>query len=249
VSISVSKLEKSYGSQKVLASLGFELPEGGRLAIFGRNGAGKTTLLRILAGLERPNSGTAKVAGFDVRKQADEVRQKTGLLSHNSLLYLDMSALENLVFYGRLYGVKDPEARALELLEMVGLSKRRFDAARTFSRGMAQRLSLARALVHDPKVLLLDEPYTGLDSLACAALDDLLGQMHGDCTMVMVDHERARCLDFSTHVLWLDPPIAELESGRKQRKAQPLFCLRDELLPEQEAAILGLSGTGMGAVR
>ncbi len=147
---------------------------GEYVTLVGPNGAGKTTLLRILATLIRPTSGTVRIAGMDVARAGPEIRRYIGFLSHRTLLYEDLTAEQNLRFYARLYGIPDASARMDELLQRVGLADRRHDLVRTFSRGMQQRLAVARALIHCPSILLLDEPYTGLGPDAAGALQSLL---------------------------------------------------------------------------
>ena len=159
----VEKLVKKFGTRKAADGITFALPQGAFLSVFGPNGAGKTTLLRMLATLARPTSGTIEVLGVDAKEKPDEVRELIGIISHNTMLYPDLTAEENLILYAKLYGVSDPKARAIELLDAVGLKARRLDRVRTFSRGMKQRTAIARALVNDPAVVLLDEPYSGLD--------------------------------------------------------------------------------------
>ncbi|MDR3053392.1 MAG: ABC transporter ATP-binding protein, partial [Coriobacteriales bacterium] len=156
--IKVASLTKSFGLRKALNQLDFSLPQGAFLSIFGHNGAGKSTLLRILSTLDRPTAGSAQVLGFDTREGADAIKARIALISHAPLLYGDLTAEENLLLTARLYGVRDPQARVRELLRQVELDHRRLDIARTFSRGMTQRLSIARALLHDPQLVFLDEP-------------------------------------------------------------------------------------------
>ena len=172
--IEVRGLVKSFGSKVALDGLDLDVAEGEFLTLVGPNGAGKTTLIRILATLTRPTRGSVRVAGYDLAKQGAEVRRRIGLASHQTLLYGDLSAEENLRFYGRMYDVPDLEEGITALLQRVDLDHRRHDLVRTFSRGMQQRLSLARALLHDPAILLLDEPYTGLDQHAAAVLREVL---------------------------------------------------------------------------
>jgi heme exporter protein A len=156
----------------------------------GPNGAGKTTLLRILATLTRPTSGQVMIDGLDLAHHADAIRRRIGFVSHQSLLYGDLSAEENLIFYGRMYGVADLEQQITAMLDSVGLGSRRYDRVRTFSRGMRQRLSIARALLHQPRLLLLDEPYTGLDQQAAETLNRLLTGCETDrLTVVMATHD------------------------------------------------------------
>ena len=194
-------LTKAFGTRKAVDDVSFELPEGAFLSIFGANGAGKTTLLRVLATLVRPSSGTALVGGIDIKENPEEARGMVGMISHAPMVYPDLSALENLVLYAQLYGVANPEQRAVELLEAVGLSHRRLDAVRTFSRGMTQRVAIARALVHDPRIVFLDEPYSGLDPHAVEILDELIESVRADRTFVMVSHDLAKGFDMCTHAL------------------------------------------------
>ncbi|HZY42224.1 MAG TPA: ABC transporter ATP-binding protein, partial [Anaerolineae bacterium] len=157
------------------------------------NGAGKTTLLRILATLSRPTAGHVSVAGHALPKGADQARRQIGLLSHQPLLYGDLTAEENLRFFGRMYDVANLEARIVEQLDRVDLLDRRHDRARTFSRGMQQRLAIARALLHDPGVVLLDEPFTGLDPHASDRLEELLHTLNnGTRTVMMTIHDLDR---------------------------------------------------------
>ena len=141
--------------------------------------------------------------GIDIKEEPDRVRDHIGLISHNPMLYPDLTAEQNLLIYARLYGVKDPEARVLELLEAVELKHRRLDAVRTFSRGMTQRLSIARALVHDPDVVFLDEPYSGLDPHAVEIFDELINEVRDGRTFVMVSHDLQKGFAMCTHALVL----------------------------------------------
>jgi heme exporter protein A len=201
--LSVDGLTRTFGLRKALDGVTFDLPQGAFLSIFGPNGAGKTTLLRCLSTLQSPSAGTAAVLGLDVVKDAVELRSHIGLISHNPLLYPDLSAEENLRFFADMYGVEDAPERVRELLEQVELDHRRFDLVRTFSRGMLQRLSIARALLHRPEVLFLDEPYSGLDPHAMDILDGLIARVRGDHTFVMVSHDLGKGLQLCSHALIL----------------------------------------------
>ena len=201
--LEVSHLTKAFGTRKAVDDVTFDLPEGAFLSIFGPNGAGKTTLLRVLATLARPSGGTVRVAGVDLREKPDEARAQIGVVSHAPMLYPDLTAEENLAFYAELYGVDDPRARACELLDAVGLAARRLDPVRTFSRGMTQRASIARALVHDPRVVLLDETYSGLDPHAVEVFDELIASQRQGRTFVMVSHDLDKGLALATHALVL----------------------------------------------
>lgn len=197
--ITVKKLVKRFGPKIVLRGLDFEVQPGEFVALLGPNGAGKTTFLRILASLSRPLMGEVKIAGYWLPSQAAAVRRRLGVVSHLPLLYGDLTAEENLRFYGRMYAVPNLNARALEVLELVGLSSRRRDLVRTFSRGMQQRLAIGRAVLHDPEVMLFDEPHTGLDQDACEMLDTVLQQVAArGRTVVMTSHDLSRTADLAS---------------------------------------------------
>ena len=201
--IETKKLTKVFGDRKALDKVSIEVPEGAFLSIFGPNGAGKTTLVRTLATLSRATSGTALVAGFDAKEEPDKVREHIGLISHNPMLYPDLTAMENLMFTAQLYGVVNAVERVRELLRAVELDHRRFDVVRTFSRGMTQRLSIARALMNDPDVVFLDEPYAGLDPHAVEIFDGLIEQLRDGRTFIMVSHDLQKGFDVCTHALVL----------------------------------------------
>jgi heme exporter protein A len=197
-------IRKVFGPLQALAGVSFTIQEGDLVALLGANGAGKTTLLRLLSGLSRASSGTAQVSGYDVRRQPQEVRRRIGVVSHQTFLYEDLSAEENLRFYGRMYGVKDLPGRIDELLGMMELGKRRGDLVRTFSRGMQQRLALARAMLHRPSVLLLDEPFTGLDVHATDLLTRFIAAAVADqVTVLMTVHDPDYALAHSRRLLVL----------------------------------------------
>ena len=199
--IACEGLTKAFGTRKAVDDLTFTLPRGAFLSVFGPNGAGKTTLLRMLATLARPSAGRASVDGIDLKEEPDRAREAIGLISHNPMLYPDLTAEENLLLYARLYGVRDPQRRVIELLDAVGLKHRRLDRVRTFSRGMTQRVSIARALVNDPSVVLLDEPYSGLDPHAIEIFDELIASVRADRTFVMVSHDLEKGFRLADHVL------------------------------------------------
>lgn len=197
--IEVSRLIKRFGPKVVLRQLDFQVEQGEFVALLGPNGAGKTTFLRILSSLSRPTLGSVSVAGYALPHQAANVRRRLGVVSHMPLLYGDLSAEENLLFYGRMYAVDHLTTRLDEVFEQVGLSLRRRDLVRTFSRGMQQRLAIGRAILHDPEVLLLDEPHTGLDQDACDMLDRALRQVAvRGRTLVMTSHDLARAEDLAS---------------------------------------------------
>jgi len=197
--IVVRKLVKRFGLKTVLRGLDFQVEAGEFVAILGPNGAGKTTFLRILASLSRPTFGEVSIAGFFLPAQAAAVRRRLGVVSHLPLLYGDLTAEENLRFYARMYGLTGAESRIAEVLQLVDLTPRRRDLVRTYSRGMQQRLSIGRAVLHDPEVMLFDEPYTGLDQDACAMLDGVLKEVAArGRTVVMTSHDLGRVADLAT---------------------------------------------------
>lgn len=195
-------LIKQFGSRRGLDGVDLAVPAGAFLSIFGPNGAGKTTLLRMLALLSRPTRGSLSILGVDALDDPDALRSRIGLISHKSMLYGDLTARENLEFFSSLYGEPN-RARIDELLRLVELDHRRNDCVRTYSRGMQQRLSIARALVNDPDLVLLDEPYSGLDPHAAELFDELIGRVRDGRTFIMVSHDLQKGYDMCTHALIL----------------------------------------------
>ncbi len=191
---------RAFGAQRALRGVDLRLAAGDAVAVAGPNGAGKTTLLRILAGLMRPTSGEVHLA--DGRTPRDPAaRRRVGLLSHQSFLYDDLTPRENLLFTGRLYGLADAAERTARALEEAGLAARADDPVRQLSRGMVQRVAIARALLHEPEILLLDEPFTGLDVPSAARLRALLAaQRAAGRGLVIVTHHLAEAWGFATHV-------------------------------------------------
>ncbi len=176
-----------------MRNINLRIEKGEFLTIFGPNGAGKTTLIKIMSTLVSPTSGKVVIDGIDIKENPIEIRKKIGVISHETYLYHELTATENLRFFGRMYGTPNIEKRIDELIKQVGLSYRKNDRVRTFSRGMKQRLSIARALIHDPPILFLDEPYTGLDQHASATFDRILGGMNAhDKTRVLISHDIER---------------------------------------------------------
>ncbi|MDQ3122153.1 MAG: ABC transporter ATP-binding protein [Actinomycetota bacterium] len=192
--IHVRSLEKRFGSRRVLSGIDFELPRDGFLLVTGANGSGKTTLLRILAGLVAPTRGTVEV-GAD--------RGRLGFLAHEPLVYRELTALENLDLFGRLYRVPERRERIGMLLERFGLWEARSERVAAYSRGMGQRLALCRALLHDPELLVLDEPYASLDEQGGALLDRELEELSGSRTLVVSTHDPARVERLATQRLSL----------------------------------------------
>ncbi len=176
-----------------MRNINIRIEKGEFLTIFSPNGAGKTTLIKIMSTLVSPTSGKVVIDGIDIKENPIEIRKKIGVISHETYLYHELTATENLRFFGRMYGTPNIENRIDELIKQVGLAYRKNDRVRTFSRGMKQRLSIARALIHDPHILFLDEPYTGLDQHASATFDRILGGMNAhDKTRVLISHDIER---------------------------------------------------------
>jgi len=212
-------LVREYGPVVAVDGVDLALGEGEFLAIFGPNGAGKSSLLGMLGGALRPTSGEVLIRGVPLDFSDGAWRRHVGVLSHKGFLYAHLTAEENLRFYGRLFGLKDLASRIPERLARVGLTDRARFEVRQLSHGMRQRLSLARALLHDPDVVLLDEPYTGLDPSAASVLRDVLRELRdGRRTVVMVTHNLSEGLQLSTRVtiqvegrLAWEGPTASLE--------------------------------------
>ncbi len=199
--VDVAGLRRRFGGAEALRGVSFRLERGDVLALFGPNGAGKSTLLRILSTLLPPSAGSVRVDGVDIRRDPDRIRARLGMVSHQTFLYGDLTARENLEFYAGLYGVRDPGARAEALLDLVGLGARADSRVADLSRGMQQRLAVARALVNDPDLLLLDEPFTGLDEHAAGRLAEHLALLHDQRrTVILVTHNLRRGLEAATRV-------------------------------------------------
>ena len=198
--IALRDLERRFGERRALRGVNVALPEGATLAVLGPNGAGKTTLLRLLATLLRPHGGRASVLGIELPGEAWRLRGRVGYLGHEPLLYRELSGRENLRYHARLHGV--PQERVEERLAAVGLERRAGEPLRDLSRGMVQRLAVARATLHDPDLLLLDEPRANLDPAAAEALEPLIGRPSGR-TRVLVSHDVEGALSEADHALGL----------------------------------------------
>ncbi|HWJ03574.1 MAG TPA: ABC transporter ATP-binding protein [Verrucomicrobiae bacterium] len=197
-------LTKQIGSKKILKGIDLEIAAGEFVTCFGPNGAGKSTTMKILALLSKPSGGKLLIDGKDTREHGDSLRSKVGVISHNTFLYDNLTAKENLLFYGKMYDVANLDARADLLLEQVGMTYAANDVVRTFSRGMQQRLAIARSLVHDPPILLMDEPYTGLDEMAKGILTSVLQQLsQSKHTVFLITHDFDQGLEQSDQTLIL----------------------------------------------
>jgi len=231
--ITVKKLVKRFGLKVVLRGLDFSVQQGEFVALLGPNGAGKTTFLRILASLSRPSLGQVQVAGHQLPHEAAQVRAKLGVVSHMPLLYPDLTAEENLQFYASMYGVDNSQSRVAEVLEMVGLESRRKDLVRTFSRGMQQRLAIGRAVIHNPEVMLFDEPYTGLDQDASEMLDEVLRSVAAEGrTVVMTSHDLVRAEDLATRFDILSRGVVAASATQKELQNSNLLTFYKQALAD-----------------
>jgi heme exporter protein A len=222
--IVVKRLIKLFGSKKVLRGLDFHAEEGEFIALLGPNGAGKSTFLRILATLSRPTFGEVRVAGYRLPEQASYVRAHLGVVTHQPLLYGDLTAEENLRFYARMYGIENSRARIIAVFELIGLASRQHDLVRTFSRGMQQRLSIGRAVLHNPDVMLFDEPYTGLDQDACNMLDTVLKEIAaGGRTVVITSHDLSRVENLASRFDILSHGVISDSASREDLTTVKLF--------------------------
>src|SRR5215475_3596637 len=198
-------IRKTFGHFTALAGVTLNVERGEFLALFGRNGAGKTTFLKIAATLVRHTHGKLRVQGIDIQDEPEQARRHIGFLSHNTYLYRDLNPVENLRFFARLYGLHDPDKRIESLLDRVGLQRRRSDPVRAFSRGLHQRLGIARVMLHDPSLILLDEPYTGLDANAVDTLNQMLDEAaSAGKTIILTTHDLEQGLRSATRAVIID---------------------------------------------
>lgn len=217
VLIKASELVKEFGRNRALNGASLEIKSGEFVTLFGPNGAGKTTLLRILSTVIASSRGEVWVGGYSLKENSLEARRLIGFVSHYPLLYDDLTSEENLSFYGKMYGLKDAERRVDAFLKKVGLYHRKYDLVRTFSRGMLQRLAIARALLHDPLILLLDEPYTGLDPAAALILNQLLGRLRKEGhTFLMTSHDIEQGFKIATRIAILAEGKVVFEAPKKK---------------------------------
>jgi heme exporter protein A len=214
--VALRELGRAYGERVALSGVTLELPRGATLAVFGANGAGKTTLLRVLATLLRPHAGTARVLGRELPRDGWAVRGRIGLVAHEPLLYRDLTARENLRFHARLHDVAP--ARVEDLLERVRMARRADEPVRSLSRGMAQRVAICRALLHEPELLLLDEPLANLDPGAAGAVAPLIGRTSA-AARVLISHDVERGLTEADLVLGLRGGRPELVAPASEVRA------------------------------
>ncbi len=221
VLIRVDGVVKRFGRKRVLRGVSLEVHAGQVVALLGANGAGKTTLMRIVAGLDRPDRGDVHLGRVPLSRARHGIRRYVGLVSHQPLLYDSLSGWENLQFFARLYDLVAPDPRVATVLRAADLWLRRHDPVRTYSRGMVQRLAIARAILHDPPVLLLDEPDTGLDQASVRTLEALIRQLRAAGRAVLLTtHNWERAERWADRILYLvdgtihtTPPEAVADHG------------------------------------
>lgn len=236
--IEAQGLEKRFGAQKVLSGIDLSIRPGEAVALMGENGAGKSTLLGILATALRPDRGKVLYFGRQLHENDDEIHRRIGWLGHQSMLYSDLTARENLLFFARLYGVPFPQKRVERVLEQMGLAQRQGQVVRTFSRGMLQRLAIGRTFLHDPQMLLLDEPFTGLDQKNKVLVEALFSEWRAQKkAIVFSTHDFSQAAAFSEHVLILN------KSGQGELLDTNLFDA-DSLRKHYESAARKTEGGG-----
>ena len=221
--IKVRNLVKAFGTRVVLRNISFDIEPGEFITLLGVNGAGKTTLMSIVATLSKPTAGKIFIGDMDTQQHAAYIRRYIGLVSHKTLLYDDLSGEQNLRFYARMYDVEHPVERIEMVLRQVGLWGRQKDPVRTYSRGMQQRLAIARAILHNPPILLLDEPDTGLDQGAASMLGELLAAVGtAQRTVLMTTHNLERGLSLGNRVLMLSDGKIAVDMPREDVSIEAL---------------------------
>lgn len=242
--ISINDLSKSFGHRKALKNIQLEIGKGEFVVIFGPNGAGKTTLLKVISTIIEPSRGNVLINGIDNKKDPSKIRGMIGAISHETYLYDELTARENLVFFSRMYGIEKSmiDKRVEEILKSVKLLERADERAGSFSRGMKQRLSIARALLHRPEILLMDEPYTGLDQHAAANFERvLMNTGNSDVTRIMITHNIERAFELCDRMLIMDR--GELRFDRLKKDLASVEEFRQEYLSivEKDMDVEGIS--------
>lgn len=242
--ISINDLSKSFGHRKALKNIQLEIGKGEFVVIFGPNGAGKTTLLKVISTIIEPSRGNVLINGIDNKKDPSKIRGMIGAISHETYLYDELTARENLVFFSRMYGIEKSmiDKRVEEILKSVKLLERADERAGSFSRGMKQRLSIARALLHRPEILLMDEPYTGLDQHAAANFERvLMNTGNSDVTRIMITHNIERAFELCDRMLIMDR--GELRFDKLKKDLASVEEFRQEYLSivEKDMDVEGIS--------
>jgi len=221
-------LEKTYGEQYALRGIDLTVDRGGCLVVFGPNGAGKTTLLKILSTLVKPSAGSVWLDGIDIREKPSQIRRKISLVSHQTFLYDNLTVFENLKFYGKMYDVADLDKRIREVISWVRLESRLHDRAGTLSHGLQQRASIARAVLHNPSILFLDEPDIGLDPHASKITGDIIDGAGSDKrTVVMTTHNLERGLELADSIVILDRGKVVYEASRSELSGEDFRKIYD----------------------
>lgn len=214
--IETERLAKSFGSNRALSGVDIRVKKGDHLTIFGPNGAGKTTLIKLLSTLAKPSGGSARVEGLDISSDPVNVRRRLGVVTHPTFLYNDLTIFETLQFYGKMYRVPDLEHRIGEVISQVQLDARMHDRVGTLSHGMQKRAAIARAVLHNPSVMLLDEPESGLDPVAAIMMRGIMEALDsGDRTVVMTTHNIERGLELADHVAILHEGEVVYQEAKK----------------------------------
>jgi heme exporter protein A len=218
-------VSKAIDGRPILEDIDLEVRPGEFLAVLGANGAGKSTLLKVIATLTAASSGHLYLFGRRVTRDSAALRTKLGLIAHQSMLYRDLTARENLEFFARLYGIAKPTERADRLLNVIGLADRADEPIKAFSRGMVQRVAIARALVHDPELILADEPFDGLDAPSVAATEQLLAHLHQiGKTILLVNHDISQSLQIAGRVVVLRRGKIVIDDAAKNLNAAQVLA-------------------------
>lgn len=225
IALEAEDIRKTFGHFTALAGITLTIPRGEFLALFGRNGAGKTTFLKIAATLVRHTQGKLRIHGVDIAEHPEQARRYIGFLSHNTYLYRDLTPVENLRFFAKLYQIPDAEQRIQMLLERVGLRRRLSDPVRAFSRGLHQRVGIARVMLHDPALILLDEPYTGLDAHAVDVLNEMLDEAcAAGKTIVLTTHDIEQGLRGASRAVIIDRGKVVFDGAAKQQPVRDAYA-------------------------
>jgi heme exporter protein A len=242
--IQAQSVHKRFGRKAVLRGVDLTVNQGEVVALLGANGAGKTTLIRLICGLDKPDRGQIALGGVQQKQAGHELRRYVGVVSHAPLLYDDLSSLENLRFFAQLYDIVDPDVRIQAVLRAVDLWHRRYDPVRTYSRGLTQRLAIGRAILHDPPVLLLDEPDTGLDQASAEMLRGLIRQLGGSNRAVLLTtHNLDRAIEWSDKICLLVDGRIVYEAATNELAADDLKRIYRQLAIEQNGLAGDLSET------
>lgn len=242
--ISIAGLSKSFGRRKALNNIDLEVGKGELVAIFGPNGAGKTTLLKIMSTIIEPTKGNVLINGINIKKNPSEIRGMIGAISHETYLYDELTARENLIFFARMYGIEknNIDSRVDDILKSVNLLQRSDERAGSFSRGMKQRLSIARAFLHQPSILLMDEPYTGLDQHAAANFERvLMGTGNSDVTRIMITHNIERAFELCDRMLIIDRGEIRFDRMKKDIESVEQFKGQYHSIVEKDTDAEGIS--------